>query len=168
MAGGGLIGLACALELQTVGMQVTVLERGRAGGGAAWAAAGMLAVDDKANPAELHAFGVWSRGLYPELLQRIRALSGETVAVETEGLLAQHGRGSVAASLPPGLRGAGWLLASEWSVDPRKLIAALLRAVRSAGVEVREGVAVERVHGISPSGVRVETATGAGGCRRLP
>ena len=43
IAGGGIIGLALALELDRRGAQVTVLERGRAMQQASCAAAGMLA-----------------------------------------------------------------------------------------------------------------------------
>jgi signal transduction histidine kinase len=41
--GGGLVGLSCGLELLRAGRSVTLLDRGRAGRGASWAAAGMLA-----------------------------------------------------------------------------------------------------------------------------
>jgi glycine oxidase len=41
--GGGLAGLSCGVELLRAGRSVTLLDRGRAGRGASWAAAGMLA-----------------------------------------------------------------------------------------------------------------------------
>lgn len=41
--GGGLVGLACGVELLQTGRPVTLLEKGRSGRGASWAAAGMLA-----------------------------------------------------------------------------------------------------------------------------
>ncbi len=41
--GGGVIGLASAFELSRRGYQVTILEKGRCGGQASGAAAGMLA-----------------------------------------------------------------------------------------------------------------------------
>jgi glycine oxidase len=43
VVGGGIIGVATALELSKQGLRVTVLERGSCGQGASWAAAGMLA-----------------------------------------------------------------------------------------------------------------------------
>jgi glycine oxidase len=43
IVGGGLVGLACGLRLLRSGRAVTLLDAGRAGRGASWAAAGMLA-----------------------------------------------------------------------------------------------------------------------------
>ena len=45
IVGGGIIGLSCALRARQRGLDVVVLERGRPGGGATSAAAGVLAPD---------------------------------------------------------------------------------------------------------------------------
>jgi glycine oxidase len=45
IVGGGIIGLASAWRAQERGLRICVLERGTPGGGATWAAAGVLGPD---------------------------------------------------------------------------------------------------------------------------
>src|SRR5947209_20178748 len=52
IVGGGVVGLAIGWRLAAAGVDVTVFERGRAGRGASWAAAGMLAAVAEAEPSE--------------------------------------------------------------------------------------------------------------------
>jgi glycine oxidase len=156
IAGGGIIGLSCALVLRSRGLQITVLEAGRAAKEASWAAGGMLAAEDPENPAALLPLSRYSRDLYPEFLREIEALSGQRVSLRTHetvqtlhqetlehapagsaGVLLSH---EEARKLIPGLGDTEdrYLLLEEASLDPRELCAALRSAVLAAGVELRE------------------------------
>lgn len=128
IAGAGVIGLALALELDRRGARVTVLERGQAMQQASVAAAGMLAAQDPHNPPALLPLARWSVQLYPEFLRRIEALSGLSVPFQTE---------TTVQTLPDGRT----LRLAERSIDPRQLAAALLAAVRSSRIVLRENAA---------------------------
>jgi glycine oxidase len=162
IAGGGVIGLACALVLQRRGLQVTVLEAGEAVREASWAAGGMLAVEDPENPAVLLQLSRYSRAVYEPFLQVIEELSGlqvplrthETVQVLHAGQTAAAGRmlsSDEAHRLVPGLGEAehSYLLLEEASLDPRELCTALRAAAIAAGVALREH---ERVLSIETKG----------------
>ena len=79
IAGAGIIGLTLALSLARRGVGVRVLSAGEPMGEASTAAAGMLAVEDPANPPALLALARLSRSLYPELLARLAEISPTTV-----------------------------------------------------------------------------------------
>jgi glycine oxidase len=66
--GGGAIGLAIGWRLAAAGCAVTICERGKAGSGASWAAAGMLAAASEAEPGEtaLLRFNRHSQTLWPK------------------------------------------------------------------------------------------------------
>jgi glycine oxidase len=151
IAGGGVIGLACALVLQRRGLQVTVLEAGEATKEASWAAGGMLAVEDPENPAALLQLSRYSRVTYEAFLQEIEELSGMRVPLRTrETVQVLHaGRTNVegrvlsrdeARRLIPGLGEAedSYLLLEEASLDPRELCTALRAAAVAAGVALHE------------------------------
>lgn len=152
IAGGGIIGLSCALVLRDRGLEITVLEAGEAAKEASWAAGGMLAAEDPENPPALFSLSRYSRSLYPDFLREIEVLSGkrvplrthETVQVLNHEATAPGGVSlsfEEAAKLVPGLEGAErnyYLLLEEGSLDPRELCAALRSAVLAAGVELRE------------------------------
>ncbi len=179
IAGAGIIGLACALELRRRGAKVTVLERGEPMQEASWAAAGMLAADDPENPAALLALARHSHALYDGFLERIAALSGTSVAYRTHQTLQQIDTPQRSgAHLPdatrhrqlspaqaenhlPGLASGGhsFLLLPERSLDPRDLCLAMPLAVRTAGIDIRTRTAVHAVSATS-DGVRVATAIG--------
>lgn len=81
--GGGVIGLTCALELAKRGVSVSVLERGRCGRAASWAAAGIL------KPCS------WHRKSPMATLQRESLLLFETYAAELRertGITTQYER----------------------------------------------------------------------------
>ena len=158
IAGAGLIGLACALECQRLGMRVTVLEKGSAVQEASWAAAGMLAAHDPANPAALTPLAELSLALYPEFLQRIALLSGQLVPMETEWTL-EHAAGERTDTAPKGFHADGFRRIAEQSLDPRKLSAALLAAVRRADITLLEGTPLLS-HQASSNGVEIATAAG--------
>ena len=66
--GGGVIGLAIGWRLASAGCAVDVFDRGEAGRGASWAAAGMLAAGLETEPGgeELLDFTRHSQALWPD------------------------------------------------------------------------------------------------------
>jgi glycine oxidase len=175
IAGGGVIGLACALVLRRRGSQVTVLEAGEVVKEASWAAGGMLAVEDPENPAPLLPLSLYSRVLYDPILQEIEELSGlrvplrtyETVQITHPGKTAAVGRmlsRDQARGLVPGLSEANhtYLLLEEASLDPRELCTALRAAAIAAGVALREH---QRVLSIETEGKDVLLTTHQGPVR---
>jgi glycine oxidase len=176
IAGGGVIGLACALVLRHRGLQVTVLEAGEAVREASWAAGGMLAVEDPENPPALLQISRYSRALYVAFLKEIEELSGlhvplrtrETVQVlNNAGQTAAEGRllsRDEARRLIPGLSQANhtYLLLEEASLDPRELCTALRAAAVAAGVALHEH---QRVVSIESEGKGVLLTTAQGPVR---
>ncbi|MGB9418657.1 MAG: FAD-dependent oxidoreductase [Acidobacteriaceae bacterium] len=169
IAGGGVIGLACALALRGRGMQVTVLEAGEAVKEASWAAGGMLAVEDPENPLSLLPFSRFSRVLYSQFLQVVEELSGQHVLLRTQQTVqvvdAVHASSAgvrlspdEARSLVPGLQVThhNYLLLEEASLDPRELCTALRSAVVAAGVALHEQ---ERVLSVDSEGKDVLLST---------
>lgn len=126
IAGAGIIGLSLALELHRRGAQVTVLERDAAYSQASHAAAGMLAAEDPHNPPELASIAKRSLQLYPDFLQRLEAATGFTVPFQT--------------SITQQYVADGVVRMNEHSLDPRQLGDALLAAVRSTSIDLREHV----------------------------
>src|SRR5258705_8608604 len=87
--GGGVIGLTIARVLaQRNVRQVTLLERGRLGAEASWAAGGILApqveVDDKDDFFQLACA---SRDLYPEFAESLKEETGVDVELDQSGTL---------------------------------------------------------------------------------
>jgi glycine oxidase len=172
IAGGGIIGLACALVLRRRGLEVTVLEAGEVAKEASWAAGGMLAAEDPENPPALLSFSRYSRNLYSEFLKEIATLSGQRIPLRTRETIQviEGGHSALAGmllapeearKLIPGLteRPHGYLLLEEASLDPRELCVALRSAVANAGVALREH---ERVLSAGPDhdGVLLATTRG--------
>ena len=87
--GGGVCGLGIGWRIAQAGRPVTVLDRGRAGAGASWAAAGMLAPQVEAEPSEepLLALTQESRGLWADFAAEVEAASGISVGYRREGTL---------------------------------------------------------------------------------
>jgi glycine oxidase len=141
IAGAGLIGLSCALALHGRGMTVTVVERGIAGSEASSAAAGMLAAHDPANPPQLQPLSDLSSSLYPDFLASVWNLGGIRVPLETESVLEfdeWH-------PLPEHIRtfqdvAHCFTGRQEDSLDPRKLMRALLAAVRATPIDLLENI----------------------------
>jgi len=125
IAGAGIIGLSLALELHSRGARVTVLERDTALSHASTAAAGMLAANDPHNPPQLLPLSQYSLSLYPNFLARIESLSGIRVPIQTEATIQYLPDGST-------------IRLAEQSLDPRQLAAALLAAVRTTSIDLRE------------------------------
>ncbi|HET7571174.1 MAG TPA: glycine oxidase ThiO [Gaiellaceae bacterium] len=169
VAGGGVIGLACAWRARSDGLRVRLLERGAPGGGATHAAAGILAPDTESEPgaAAFAALGRRSLELWPEFAAELERETGhdvgfarsgtlvvaldrdeaDVVAREAEqwerlGLSATRLGGSECRRLEPGLSTAcvgGVHVPHEAQVDPRRVAAALVAAL---GDDVRSGVEV--------------------------
>lgn len=89
IVGGGICGLVIGWHLARAGRRVTVLERGAAGFGASWAAAGMLAPQVEAEPGEerLLALLLESRAAWNDFARDLEAASGMTIDYRTEGTL---------------------------------------------------------------------------------
>lgn len=150
--GAGIIGLACADELIRRGHDVTVVDPAP-GSGASHVGAGMLSPSSEVWHGEevLLGLGLRSLALWPELASRlgvrlhetgtllVGADHGDLQHVERHvALLASHGRevtllsGRELRDLEPGLSprvAGGALLAGDHSVDPRAVVAALLRRI---------------------------------------
>lgn len=89
IVGGGTIGLATGFELVRRGTPVTVFERGRAGRGTSWQAAGMLAPDAEIGFEELELYRLNRESLrrWPDFAKRVEAASGMDVDYRDEGTL---------------------------------------------------------------------------------
>ena len=89
IVGGGIVGLALARALADRGRTVTVLERDRAGRGASWAAAGMLAPAAELGFEELDLYRLGRESLrrWPDWARALEAASGTSVGYRSEGTL---------------------------------------------------------------------------------
>ncbi|WP_376792990.1 glycine oxidase ThiO [Thermoflexus sp.] len=87
--GGGICGLSIGWFLARSGYPVTVLERGGAGLGATWAAAGMLAPYAEAEPGEEGLLPLLraSRDMWADFARELEAASGIAVDYRDEGTL---------------------------------------------------------------------------------
>ena len=170
VAGGGIIGLATALELRAAGCKVVVFDRAEAMSEASRAAAGMLAGNDPENPTALRELARLSLALYPGFLSRVEDLSGAKVPIRST-LTVQgsrklpHGATAMSAAevqkLAPGANIDGWhfYLLEEQSIDAWDLAEALPGAALVAGVELRERTSVVNVRPEN-GGVLIDTSEG--------
>jgi glycine oxidase len=169
VVGGGVIGLAVALEAARGGLAVTVLERGVFGDGATGVAAGMLAPTSEAVagedsvlalnrasaerwPAFAASIGVSLHDSDTLLLARdgdeAAALEREVAYRERHGLSVERLLPSAARRLQPALAPtlrAAVAVPGDSAVDPRAVVAALLREAAAAGVVLRAGTEVAQV-----------------------
>jgi glycine oxidase len=172
--GGGVIGLASAWRAAGRGARVCVLERDRPGAGATGVAAGMLAPVGEAlwGEEELLALNLDSLRRWPTFARELEAEAKLEIGFaprgalhvtldrdEAEELRRRHEfhrdlglesewlRGRECRDLEPGLATAvraGAHVPSEASVDPRRVVAALLAALEAGGVDVHSGADVVR------------------------
>ena len=173
--GAGVIGLAIGWRLATRGAQVTIFDRGAAGGGASHAAAGMLAATMEAEPGEeaLVELGRASHARWAAFAAELLEATGIDVELRTDGTLIAAVTGDDRAQLMHHLAlpqklglPVEWLAASEarrrephlattiagavlcaqdHQVDNRRVVAALREAARLTGVTIREHRAVAEI-----------------------
>jgi glycine oxidase len=171
--GAGVAGLGVGWRLARAGCKVTVFERGDAGRGASYAAAGMLAAGLEAEPGEerLLALNLESQRLWPAFRDELEAAAGMAIGYRAEGTLAvaltrddvERLRfsfefqqklgvqlawlsGAEARRLEPHLRpgtAAAVLCRNDHQVESRRLALALKAALQRAGGELREQAEVE-------------------------
>jgi glycine oxidase len=148
-----------------------VVDRSEPGREASHAAAGMLACHDPELREALRPLALASAKIYPEFIHELEDESGTRVDYRHQGtilLTAESGHPHVVSDeiltvddlreIEPRLVAAKMCarLLDEASVDPRALVAALLKAAKHRGIEVAQGQAVEevRVAGEGVIGVR--------------
>ena len=154
IVGGGLIGLASALELARRGLKVCVVDREDAAR-ASWAAAGILGPQSEVQaPSPMLELCRRSFSLYPEFVRQLGEVGFRPCGTlhlafseAEERALVEVRRWQTAAGLRvEERRQAGTRLAlffpDEGQVDNRKLVLALRDACRRAGVELRQEAAV--------------------------
>ncbi len=172
IVGGGIIGCSIALRLAQKGLKVTLIERGRVGGEASRAAAGMLSPQtDAIGPGPFFDLCLRSRSMYRDFAAEVTDLSGVDVEYKDEGSLfiirnekdLEECRGwtswqrqaglAVADISPDELRkiepaltdavfGAIYI-SGDHQVENRRVMDALELADKQAGVEVLEDLEVQ-------------------------
>jgi glycine oxidase len=175
VVGAGVVGLGIAWRLAQAGCAITVYDRGEAGHGASWAAAGMLAAAVETEPGEepLLSLTLESQRLWPDFAREVEAASGVSVEYRDEGTLVVALNRDDATQLRHSYefqKGLGldlhWLTAGEarqrephlkpgiaaavWSprdhqVENRLLGRALALAAQRAGAELVEHCAVREI-----------------------
>lgn len=173
--GAGVAGLGIGWRLARAGCRVTVVDRGEAGRGATWAAAGMLAAGLEAEPGEerLLALNQASQRLWPAFRDELETASGIAIGYRDQGTLSvaltrddaaqlrfafefqrkagialEWQNGHRVRRLEPHLAPgtvAGVLSPNDHQVDNRRLAAALKAAFLKAGGELREHTPVEAI-----------------------
>jgi glycine oxidase ThiO len=171
--GGGVIGLATAIELRLLGAEVTILcSDFKAAAG--HAAAGMLAPQAEQIPTgSMLDLCLASRELYPSWIQKIESISGVDAGYWQCGILAPrhtqpeqnlewldaptiHAQQS---GLSESIIGGYWYPA-DGQVDNRALIRSLFSASQSLGVKFLDGVAVKTIHYRQNRITQLETSQG--------
>jgi glycine oxidase len=173
--GGGVIGLSVGWRLAQAGCIVEIFERGEAGKGASWAAAGMLAAGVETEPGELALHGLCraSQDAWPGFAAELEAASGQSVELRQEGTLMvalnrddtaqlrytydfqrQHGisldwlNGAQARQKEPHLHpnlAAAVYCAGDHQVENRRLVRALCTAFVAAGGTLHEHTKVAAI-----------------------
>ncbi|MGH9452375.1 MAG: glycine oxidase ThiO [Terriglobia bacterium] len=191
--GGGIIGCSIAMRLAQGGLKVTVLEKGKPGGEASSAAAGMIAPQGEITSLDpFFELCAQSRDLYPSFVSEIEQLSGRELYYRRNGtmLVALNDRevkeleatyqgqteaglaverltgvqiGSRVGGLLAEIREALYVAGDHW-VDNEELSAALAVACERLGVQFRAGTEVKRLNLNGKSLESVETSlSGAAG-----
>lgn len=183
--GGGVIGLAIAIELKLRGANVTVLCRDF-NAAAAHAAAGMLAPDAENIPNQAMLSLCWrSRSLYPDWTSKLEELTGLNTGYWPCGILAPvyQQQGEKNTSLPPSSRESpaywldqsaihqyqpglaaevvgGWWYPEDGQVDNQALVNVLRISAEFLGVELKDGITVEAIRQQQGQVVGVQTNVG--------
>ncbi|MBE9179708.1 glycine oxidase ThiO [Oculatella sp. LEGE 06141] len=181
IVGGGIVGMAIAVELRLRGASVTLLSRDFQQA-ATHAAAGMLAPQAEAiASAPLQDLCLRSQTLYPEWIRKLEDTSGLLAHYWGCGIFAPVYQlpepSSLATANPaarwlereaihlaqPGLSAevmGGWWFPEDGQVDNRALANVLRVAAQTLGVAIEEGVAVESFQQQGGQVRSVRTATG--------
>ena len=175
IVGGGVVGLAIGFELVRRDVPVTIFERGEAGRGTSWQAAGMLAPDTEIGFEELELYGLNRESLrrWPAFAEAVESASGQSVDYRDDGTLivaddpdsTKQIRRLYEFQREQGL-GVEWLTgdeardrepfigprvsaaiwcASDHQVDNRLLLEALRAAFQQEGGTLREHTPVARI-----------------------
>jgi len=167
VVGAGIIGLSLAIELDKQGLRVLVVEKGKPGREASWAAGGMLCDFPDETAPGLRELATASARMYPEFVHELEDESGLKIDLRSVGTLVlsrvetgvrpvsagqspattqAHALPEPLARLERGLRirnGTGLSLTprflKERSVDPRHLSVAALAAARHRGIDFSSG-----------------------------
>ncbi len=175
IVGAGAIGLSIGWLLVEAGRRVVILERGTAGRGTSWLAAGMLAADAEAGFEEMDVYRFSRESLrrWPLFASKLTEASGVDLDLRTEetltvaddpdsaealrrvyqfqveqGLDVRWLDGQEALEIEPFLapRLAGAVLSRhDRQLDNRALVKALIEAFGRAGGELRENTEVDEV-----------------------
>ncbi len=162
--GGGVIGLAIAIELKRRGAEVRVISRDGQQA-ASYAAAGMLAPRaENITVAPMLELCLKSRWLYPEWIRKLEALSGIDTGYLPCGILAPVSEKASQEKLladykekiwldrdnigfyQPGLGKSiigGWWYPEDGQVDNRCLMRSLLQTAQALEINIQEGVTVK-------------------------
>ncbi len=171
--GGGIIGLATAIELRRCGADVTVLCR-EFKAAAGRAAAGMLAPQAERLPAgSMLELCAASLSLYPEWVRKLEAISGVdagywqcgilapsyTRVAASEGWLEARSIHQQQSGLSDAVVGGYWY-PTEGQVDNRALLHSLWITSQALGVKFQDGVEVKAIHSSLGRVNGIETAEG--------
>jgi glycine oxidase len=188
--GGGVIGLTIARALRLRGVRdVMLIERGRPGAEASWAAGGILAPQVEADHADaFFRFACASRDLYPAFAAALKEETGIDVELDRSGTLclgftAQDGEelrrryqwqigeglqvewlsGDEARRLEPCISAnvsSALRLPNDWQVENRRLVQALVSACQKLNVELVTDCAVTALRIEHETVCGVETSSG--------
>ena len=161
--GGGIVGLAIAVELTRQGATVTIVSKDSTEA-ASHAAAGMLAPLAEKLTSPMLDLCLRSRWLYPEWTAKLEELTGVETGYLPCGIIApayskpksiaEDNNSAVwlddraIKMYQPGLSDrvvGGWWYPEDGQVDNRCLMRSLLQAARTLGVEIKEGVSVKAI-----------------------
>lgn len=176
IAGGGIVGLACAYELAKAGARVTLLEYGKTGMQATNAAAGMLAPAlEAAGPGPMLDAALEAWRTYPDTVAGLEAQAGFGLELQLDGILRvafdDEQLGEVRARLP-WQRAAGIVAHELHAADCREIEPRL--SERVAGGVLYEGmgavsnqlVALAYERAAMAHGARIHQRTPVTGFRR--
>src|SRR5579871_3310621 len=172
IVGAGVIGLSLAWRLRQQGVTVLLVEKGEPAREATYAAGGMIAACDPANPAGLRGLMDASARMYPAFVDELKAEAFESPDLRCQGAIAffpedepPQCAGARLLSdaelqqLEPGIarRGPAYFL-PECSVDPRKLGSAMEKAARTLGADLVTGAGVKEIAVLAGRATGVRTA----------
>lgn len=87
VVGAGIIGLSLGIELRKKGLRVLLVDKGKPGREASWAAGGMLADCGLEIPPTLQELASASAEMYPEFVHGLQDESGSRIDLRSEGTL---------------------------------------------------------------------------------